>query len=192
MTSIRLCLPLLLASAMPLAAQEDTAPPPRGGWIFGVVALQGADWNPTAFELGVVRGVGSSRANSAYAGLRFGGWTNETGIIGGTRGWSLGLIGGYRHNLITLMEIGTSERELSYALLTGSLEFSANLDHDSPTPDKGHATAAFLFGLTYSDGEGVDQAFAILAGPAAYIGGNYTDLRLQVGVRFQSPFGRRR
>lgn len=193
----RLVLAIVLAcAAAPLAAQE-AAPegaepaPGRNGWAFGVVGMTGGPWNPTAFEVALVRGLGTARARNVMAGLRFGGWTAETGIVTGTRGWFLGLTTGLRHNLITLLEVGASESSIDYALLTGTLEVTANVDHRSPTPDNAHLTAGYLFGLSYSDGATVDEAFAVQIGPVAYIGGDYVDWRLQVGLRFQSPFTRR-
>ncbi len=207
MTPTRLARVLALAAIVlapsPLAAQA--APPPPGqpgpdsmlrvarrGWVFGITGLTGSTYNPTGVEAGLVWALGSAPARNLYVGMHFGGYTSETsGLTGGTRGWFLGPILGYRQNLVTLLSVGNNERDLDYALLTGQIELSGNLDHDTPTPDAAHGTAAFLFGLTYSDGRPVDEAFALLLGPALFIGGNSTDLRMQVSLRFQSPMRRR-
>ncbi len=196
-----LALAASLAATMRAPAQEPRGGPPapdttitlpRRGWVFGITGLTGATYNPTGVEAGLVWALGSAPARNLYVGMHFGGYTSETsGLTGGTRGWFLGPILGYRQNLVTLLSLGNNERDLDYALLTGQLELSANLDHDTPTPDAAHGTAAFLFGFTYSDGRPVDEAFTLLLGPALFIGGQSTDLRMQVSLRFQSPMRRR-
>ncbi len=187
------------AATVPAAAQrpggipapDTTVGPPRRGWVFGITGLTGATYNPTGVEAGLVWALGSATARNVYVAVHFGGYTSETGgLTGGTRGWFLGPVVGYRQNLVTLLSLGSNERDLDFALLTGQLEFSANLDHDAPTPDAAHGTAAFLLGFSYSDGNAVDEAFALLLGPALFIGGQSTDLRMQVSLRFQSPLGR--
>ncbi len=192
--AIVLAPPSLAAQAAPPGppSPDSTVRVARRGWVFGITGLSGSTYNPTGVEAGLVWAIGSAPARNLYVGLHFGGYTSETsGLTGGTRGWFVGPILGYRQNLVTLLSVGNNERDLDYALLTGQLELSGNLDHNAPTPDAAHGTAALLFGLTYSDGRPVDEAFALLLGPALFIGGQSTDLRLQVSLRFQSPMRRR-
>jgi hypothetical protein len=182
---------LVLCSA-PMVAQEAApaapARPGERGWALGVTGFTGGQWAPTGVEVAMVRGIGAARARNWYAGLRTGSWTSETsGLGGGTQGWFLGVIGGVRHNLATLLEVGANPRDVDYGLLTGAVEITANLGVNAPTGEDAFVTAAYLFGLSYSDGASVDEAFALLLGPVVVIGRHGGDLRAQIGLRFQFP-----
>lgn len=199
----RLALALIIAGlAAPLAAaaQELAGAPaepagdsgPRTGWIFSVTGLAGGVWDPTTLEVGLTRAVAAQPGRTVYLAGRLGAFVSDAGFVSqGTYGLILGAVAGYRQPLLQLLEVGLSERNVSYVALTGTLELSANGDIKSPTPDVAHATAAFLFGLSYGNRAPVDEAFALLFGPLAYIGGRDTDLRLQISMRFQAPIGGR-
>ncbi|MEK6610214.1 MAG: hypothetical protein AABZ35_04770 [Gemmatimonadota bacterium] len=173
----------LLPSA--LAAQQR-------GFTVGVTGFTGGNWQPSGIEVGTLRAVGAAPGQSVALMLRLGGFVQDQAVlVGGSTGFFMWVIGAYRRPIVTIAAMG-SERALSYARLVGVLELGISKDFNSPLPQgAARGTGAVLFGISFGGGGRIDENFAILAGPALFVG-DASSAHAQVTMRFQSPLGRGR
>lgn len=176
-------LALLVPSA--LAAQQR-------GYTVGVTGFTGGSWQPSGIEIGLLRAVGGTPGQSVGAMLRVGGFVQDQAVlVGGSTGFFTSVVGIYRRPLVTFAAVG-QENDLSYARLIGVLEAGVSKDFNSPLPQGNvRGTGAALLGVSFGGGGRLDESFAVLAGPAWFVG-DATSTHAQVTLRFQSPLGRRR
>ena len=176
-------LALLIPSA--LAAQQR-------GFTVGVTGFTGGDWQPSGVEIGLLRAVGGTPGQSLGAMLCVGGFVQDQAVlVGGSTGFFMSVVGTFRRPLVTLASVG-QETNLSYARLVGVLELGVSKDFNSPLPQGNvRGTGAALLGLSFGGDGRLDESFAILAGPAWFVG-DATNTHAQVTMRFQSALGRRR
>ncbi len=178
-------IPIDSARARPAA---DWRPAPsHSGLTVGLLTIGGERWDPTGLEAGLLFTLGPSHRRALHVAARFGGYTSPSGFHRDMRGWYAGLAVGYRTQLVSLFEVGRGSREHE-AVLNGTIEVSANLDHDAPSPDAAHATAAWLFELTVLNGRPLSETLALVTGPVVFAGGRQTNLRWHYGMRYQVPF----
>ncbi len=168
-----------------LAAQQR-------GYTVGVTGFTGGNWQPSGVEIGLLRAVGGTPGQTVGAMLRVGGFVQDQAVlVGGSTGFFTSVVGTFRRPLATIASVG-QENDLSYARLVGVLEVGVSKDFNSPLPQGNvRGTGAVLLGLSFGGGGRLDQNFAILAGPAWFVG-DATNTHAQVTMRFQSPLGRRR
>lgn len=173
----------LLPSA--LAAQQR-------GFTVGVTGFTGGNWQPSGVEVGTLRAVGAAPGQSVALMLRLGSFVQDQAVlIGGTTGFFVSVVGAYRRPLLTIAAMG-SERDLSYARLAGVLELGVAKDFNSPLPQGNvRGTGAALVGFSFGGSGRIDENFAILGGPAWFVG-DASSMHAQFTMRFQSPLGRGR
>jgi hypothetical protein len=174
-------LALLLPST--LAAQQR-------GYTVGVTGFTGGAWQPSGVEVGLLRSLGSTPGQTFGVLLRVGGFVQDQAVlVGGSTGFFTSVVGVVRRPLATIAAVG-SDRDLSYARLVGVLELGLSKDFNSPLPQGDlRGTGAVLLGISFGGGGRLDENFAILAGPAWFVG-DASSTHAQVTLRFQSPVGR--
>lgn len=176
----------LLAILVPsvLAAQQS-------GYTFGVTGFTGGDWQPSGVEIGLIRAVGRAPGQSVALMLRVGSFVQDQAVlVGGSTGFFTSVVGAFRRPIATLATVG-SERNPAYVRLVCVAELGVSKDFNSPLPQGAlRSTAAALFGFSFGSPGRIDESFAILAGPALFVG-DASSSHAQVTMRFQSPLGRR-
>ena len=162
------------------------------GYTVGVTGYTGGDWQPSAVEIGLMRAVGGTPGQTAAVMLRLGSFVQDQAVlVGGTTGFFTSVVGVYRRPILTIAAMG-SERALSYARMVGVLELGASKDFNSPLPQGGvRGTGALLIGFSFGGGGRIEESFAILGGPAIFVGDS-SSTHAQFTMRFQSPLGRGR
>lgn len=177
----------LLALFVPsvLAAQQS-------GYTVGVTGFTGGDWQPSGVEIGLMRAVGAAPGQAAALMLRVGSFVQDQAVlVGGSTGFFTSVLGAFRRPIATLAIVG-SERHPAYLRLLAVAELGASKDFNSPLPQGGfRGTAALLFGFSFGSAGRIDESFALLAGPALFVG-DASSSHAQVTMRFQSPLRRGR
>lgn len=186
----RLLAALLLLVPVALAAQDEPpAAPVRegGGLMAGVTGFSGGTWQPSGFEVGLLRPLGRDRAAALWGAVRLGSFVQDQAVVyGSTTGFFTALLGGARVPLFLLAEVGTGENPSTVRII-GSVEAGAEANFNSPMPQGDYmGIGAALVGLSFGGGDGrIEQGFAILVGPALFVG-RTTSTVLQVSLRYQN------
>jgi hypothetical protein len=185
----------LAAQGVPPADSTPTPavppPVPGTGLTIGVTGFTGGLWQPSGFEIGLVRGLGGGPARSVYAVVRLGSFSQDQAVMfSNTTGFFSALLVGVRVPLATLAAVGAEGEPSQYVRFVGVLEAGGEANARSPLPQGSFmGVVAPLVGLSFGGGEGsVDQNFALLVGPSWWIG-SATDAHFQLSLRYQIPLG---
>ncbi len=188
----RLLALLLLAPAALLGQQPaDTAaapePAPTRGLIVGVTGFTGGIWQPSGLEVGILKPIGSARY--AFALVRLGSFVQDQAVIyGSTTGFFTALLAGVRLPLATIAEVGLEQNPSQVRFVT-SLEGGGEVNFRSPLPQgRAMGLATAMVGISFgAGGQGIEQGFAVLVGPAVFFG-KATTTHLQVALRYQNAW----
>lgn len=194
----------LLAPAV-LAAQQPAAPSTPGAsgqsaerpaqaaaghvYSIGITGFTGGAWQPSGLDIGVVRAWGGTPGQTMALILRLGSFVQDQAVVvGGSQGFFAALLGEARRPLASLATVG-SERNPASVRLLGAVEVGASANANSPLPQGDwHVSGALLVGFSYGRPGRLDETFAVLAGPAYFLGRAAT-YHSQVTLRFQASLG---
>lgn len=189
---------LLAVLALPslLAAQElpTYAAPARRGFSIGVTGFTGGIWQPSGVDVAVLRPFGAPASHGVVSlGVRLGSFVQDQAVlIGGSKGFFVTVLLGVRRPVANLAMVGT-DRDPNWVRLVAAPELGVSAGADSPLPQGSYwGTGALLVGLSFGSDQRIDENFAILVGPAGFVG-RTASAHLQVSLRYQTTFsGRRR
>jgi hypothetical protein len=182
-------LPLLLLPSLLPAQDADPLGMRDGnrGVLIGVSGFTGGDWQPSGIDLGLIRGLGRGQGQSVSLAVRLGSFVQDDAVLyGRTTGFFLGAILGLRAPIATIADVGTGPNP-SAIRFVGVLEAGGWKNFNSPLPQGGvMGSVAPLVGISFSSGAGrIDRGFAILVGPAWFIG-KVNSGHVQLSLRYQS------
>lgn len=191
----RLAFVALLAPALLAAQEPDTTARAAGpgnpgrGIVAGVTGFTGGTWQPSGIELGLLWPLGRGGASTVSLTGRLGSFVQDQAVIyGSTQGFFTALLVGARTTLATIADVGSAENP-SAVRFVGGVEAGGEVNFNSPLPQGSTmAIGAALAGISFgSGGGGIEQGFALLFGPAVFVG-KATTTHVQVSLRYQNSF----
>ncbi len=170
---------------------EDSGPPARRAFGFGLLAYTGGSWQPSGVQFSMLWGLGGTAATNVGITAAVGTFTQDQAVYFGRSQGFFGALGlTVKQPLLTLAEVG-SERNPSAIRLEIAADAGLSGDVNSPlVQGPWDGRFALLGGISFGSEVPMGQSMYIMYGPAAFVG-RQTTTHGQFVLFFRMPMRRR-